>query len=69
MVTPGPDPSCSTRFIWVRAHVVHYLVNAHLLSAQYVASQDNAVDALTKGLGATTHRKEGLLLCLTDQDQ
>eukprot|EP00975_Prorocentrum_lima_P022719 4784572-Prorocentrum_lima.AAC.1 len=44
------------------AHAVPDLVKGHLLSVQYVASQDNAADALTTGLGATTHRKARLLL-------
>eukprot|EP00975_Prorocentrum_lima_P033403 7004265-Prorocentrum_lima.AAC.1 len=46
----------------MRAHVVHDLVNANLLNVLYVASQDNAADAVTKGWGATSHRKARLLL-------
>eukprot|EP00975_Prorocentrum_lima_P056891 11937272-Prorocentrum_lima.AAC.1 len=67
MVQSGPDSAFRTRFIPIRAYLVHDLVNAHRLSVQYVASEDNAADALTRGLGATTHRKARLLLCLTEQ--
>eukprot|EP00975_Prorocentrum_lima_P062312 12884971-Prorocentrum_lima.AAC.1 len=53
----------------MRAHFVHDLVNASLLTVQYVATKDNAANALTKGLGATSHRNARLLLCLTEQEQ
>eukprot|EP00975_Prorocentrum_lima_P014705 3117994-Prorocentrum_lima.AAC.1 len=68
MVKPGPDSALRTRCISMRAHVVHDLVNANLPSVQYVASQDNAAYALTKGLAATTHR-EARLLCPQEQEQ
>eukprot|EP00975_Prorocentrum_lima_P016087 3417729-Prorocentrum_lima.AAC.1 len=65
----GPDSSPWTRFRSTRANSVHDLVKANQLSVQYVASQDNAADALTKGSGATIHRKARLLLCLTEQER
>eukprot|EP00975_Prorocentrum_lima_P065652 12904649-Prorocentrum_lima.AAC.1 len=52
----------------MRAHCVHDRVNASLLTVHYVATQDNAANALAKGLGATSHRKTRLLLCVTEQE-
>eukprot|EP00975_Prorocentrum_lima_P029855 6263830-Prorocentrum_lima.AAC.1 len=69
MARSGTDPSFRTRFRSMRAHFVHDLATVHLLSVQYVASQDNPADALTKGLGASTHEKARLLLCPTEQEQ
>eukprot|EP00975_Prorocentrum_lima_P006273 1351447-Prorocentrum_lima.AAC.1 len=61
-----PDSAFGTRFTSMRAHFVHDLVNADLLTVQ-LATQDNAADALPKGSGATSHRKARLLLFLARQ--
>eukprot|EP00975_Prorocentrum_lima_P014007 2976818-Prorocentrum_lima.AAC.1 len=60
MVKSGPDSAFWIRFISMSAQFVHDLVNAHLLSVQYVASQDTAAYALTKGLGATHTGRQGV---------
>eukprot|EP00975_Prorocentrum_lima_P050896 10663873-Prorocentrum_lima.AAC.1 len=69
MVKSGPDSAFRARLISRRAHFVPDLVNANLLTVRHVATQDNVADVLTKGLGATTHRKARLLLCMTEQQQ
>eukprot|EP00975_Prorocentrum_lima_P055069 11545165-Prorocentrum_lima.AAC.1 len=48
----------------MRAHFIHDLLGADLSSIEYIPSQDNPADTLTKGLTAAVHRKERLLLCL-----
>eukprot|EP00975_Prorocentrum_lima_P027207 5718916-Prorocentrum_lima.AAC.1 len=48
----------------MRAHYVHDLVNEPHLCVEYAPSPDNPADALTKGLGSTTHKKARVLSCL-----
>eukprot|EP00975_Prorocentrum_lima_P008223 1757165-Prorocentrum_lima.AAC.1 len=53
----------------MRAHFIHDLIGAHLMTTEYVPSQENPADALTKGLTTAAHRKAKLLLCLEEMDQ
>eukprot|EP00975_Prorocentrum_lima_P014518 3079513-Prorocentrum_lima.AAC.1 len=69
MVRAGPDSSFRTRFVSRRSNFVHGLIRAEGLTVEYVASDDNAADALTKGLGVALHRKARFLLCLPEQEQ
>eukprot|EP00975_Prorocentrum_lima_P058656 12301927-Prorocentrum_lima.AAC.1 len=53
----------------MRAHFIHGLIGAKVMTIDYVPSQDNPADALTKGLTAAVHNKAKLLLCLEELDQ
>eukprot|EP00975_Prorocentrum_lima_P067337 12914233-Prorocentrum_lima.AAC.1 len=59
MARSGPDSSFRAGFISMRAHVVHDLVKAHLLSVLYVASQEDPADARTKGWELPLTRRPG----------
>eukprot|EP00975_Prorocentrum_lima_P014034 2981217-Prorocentrum_lima.AAC.1 len=69
MVSAGLDLSSRTRFIPMRAHFVHDLVHAQLVTVECVANGGNAASVLTKGLGAATHSNAIMLICLAEQEQ
>ena len=69
MVQQGPNAVFKTRFISMRGHFIHDLMGAGLVTVEYVPSQENPADALTKGLSSAVHRKARSLLCMTEQEQ
>ncbi len=69
LVQKGPDAAFKTRFISMRGHFIHDMMGAGLVTVEYVPSQENPADALTKGLSSAVHRKARLLLCMSEQEQ
>ncbi len=65
----GPNASFRTRFISMRAHFVYDLILARLITVNYIPSQENPADALTKGLTAVVHRRARELLSLIECEQ